>query len=136
MIGAFYSDYIMFATTGMIGCIELGLIVFCWLLEILCGRYGWRPRFSGRRPRCLSSDTTHSSEEPAWQHYFSATRLTRLCFASSASSDGYIGALLTSGRTAWLGWAVCFLFLLSWIVMTYLVYSAWVWDLTWDYTNH
>jgi len=133
-VGATYSDHIVFAIAGMIGFIELGYISFCWLLEILCGRYRWRPRFEGRWP-LFFYEITHSSEEPAWQHYFSETRLTRLCFAFAPDGDGYIRILLTSRRTAWLGWAICFLFLMLWNVMAHIVYSSWVWDPAWDYRD-
>jgi len=83
---------------SVMGGIELGFLAHNWLLELLCGRYQWKPR------GIMTS--TQPYQEAAWHFFFRESWVTRQCFSTSFGGDGYFAELLARQRMWWLGYLI------------------------------
>jgi len=131
LIGTIYRDNFWCGLIGLIGFIELSFRAYCWLLELLCGHYGWRARkWEGRQPGVPDPQSTtivQSNEEVAWQHEFHASWLTRLCFGHAGNRYGFFARSLGNKKTWWLGWLICFVFEILCFAASFCIGTAWIW---------
>ena len=82
----------------VIGGIEVAILAHHWLLELLCGRYQWKPH------DIMTS--TQPYQEAAWQFFFRESWMTRRCFGTSFGGDENFAGLLACPRMWWLGYLI------------------------------
>jgi len=86
-------------TFSITGSVELGLLIYSWLVELLCGRYGWKPEF-------IAGTSFQPYQEVAWQHFFRESWVTRRCFGTSSDSNRHFARVLARSRMWWLGYLI------------------------------